>query len=271
MGLLLMPLLSVGMNAQQSKTDYYVAKSYEYAGITLPYRELGLNQEKGGQSALVIQLHGGTARGTDNVAQLEAAAVDSVERFLRDMGGKALFVLPQCAGDRVWNESSRTYAVTMTDVLAHWLADYIDQNNVDASRVYITGYSAGGSGAWRMVNDNQDMFAAACIAAANPVMVEAARVRNTPVYAIAGANDAIMDATKIENFVLQLLAGGGQARFDLLEDQDHFGTCNTAFTAARLAWMMEYPASTPIEGDLTGDGVVDIDDVSRLINIILGK
>lgn len=253
------------------KTAYYTAGKYEYADITLPYRQLMLNQEKSGKNILVVQLHGGTARGTDNVAQLEASAVDSVERYLQEHGIKACFVLPQCASDRVWNESRRTYTVTMTDVLTHWLEEFIASNNVDAEQVFITGYSAGGSGAWRMANDNPGMFAAACIAAANPVMVEAAKVKDTPIYAIAGANDAIMDANKIEDFVNQLVQLGDDARFDLLPNKDHFGTCDTAFTNDRLTWTLSHPAAehNPIRGDLTGDGKVDIADVNEIINIIL--
>ena len=272
---LLLATITVGfVHAQGTPIDkatYYTAGSYEYADITLPYRQLLLNQEKSGKNILIVQLHGGTARGTDNVAQLEASAVDSVERYLQEQGIKACFVLPQCASDRVWNESRRTYTVTMTDVLTNWLEEFIASNNVDAKRVYITGYSAGGSGAWRMANDNPSMFAAACIAAANPVMVEAAKVKDTPIYANAGANDAIMDADKIEDFVNQLVQLGDDARFDLLPNKDHFGTCDTAFNNNRLTWMLSHPAAEnePVRGDLTGDGKVDVEDVNAIINIIL--
>lgn len=232
------------MAAQHDKTAYYKACSYEYGGITLPYRELVLNQDKTGPSMLVIQLHGGSARGDDNAAQLGASAVDSVEMFLRVHQYKAVFLLPQCGKDRVWNESKRSQSIPMTEVLTHWLQDYVTNHDIDTTRVYITGYSAGGSGTWRMLNDNPHTFAAACVAAATPLMVEAENVKHTPVYAIAGDNDAIMDADKIETFVNAICDMGGTARFDLLEGKDHFATCDEAFTRERLAWMFGHSRET---------------------------
>lgn len=237
-------VLATSVLAEHDKTAYYKAGSYEYAGITLPYRELDLNQEKTGPSMLVIQLHGGSARGNDNVAQLNASAVDSVEMFMRVHQYKAVFLLPQCGKDRVWNESPRTQPTPMTDVLTHWLQDYINTHDIDTAHIYITGYSAGGSGAWRMLNDNPHTFAAACIAAATPLMVEAEKVKETPVFAVAGTDDTIMDADKIETFVNSILALGGEARFDLLEGKDHFSTCDEAFTRERLSWMFNHSRET---------------------------
>ena len=274
--LLLSLQLCVNAFAQQDKADYYTAKSYQFAGITLPYRELDLNQEMDGASVLVIQLHGGSARGNDNIAQLNATAVDCVEQYLVEHGMKAIFLLPQCAADRVWNESPRSVATPMTVVLRNWILYFLSQNDVDTDRIYITGYSAGGSGTWRMLNDNTTTFAAACIAAANPIMVTAENVKETPVYAIAGSDDNIMDATRISDFVNSVIEMGGDAKFDLLNGQDHFGTCDTAFTTERLDWMFAHSRNNDsgvvtLMGDINGDGDVDGNDLNVLINIILGK
>lgn len=232
------------IQAQHVKTDYYKKGSYEYGGVTLPYRQLDLNQEQDGLSMLVLLLHGGTSRGDDNVAQLAALAVDSIEVYLRVHGCKATFLLPQCGKDRLWNESVASQPVPMTEVLDRWLCDFLTNHDIDTTRIYIMGYSAGGSGAWRMVNDYRHTFAAACIAAANPVMVQAANVMLTPVYAVAGSEDNIMDAGKIETFVKDLRAMGGEARFDLLEGRDHFATCDEAFNRHRLAWTFGHTRGT---------------------------
>ena len=254
--------------ALADKTDYYSAAIFEYGGITLPYRELDLNQDKEGKSILVIQLHGGSARGDDNEAQLAAAAVDSVENYLYEHGTKAIFLLPQCAADRVWNENSNNYTITMTMVLDQWIQNFISNHpNADATRIYITGYSAGGSGSWRMINDYQSRFAAACIAAANPVMVTAGNVKNTPVYAIAGSADNIMNATRIENFINQIVALGGEALFDLLEGKNHLETCDQAFTEARLDWLFSHRRN--LTGDVDCDGTITATDITAIYNYLL--
>ncbi|MBO4722146.1 MAG: dienelactone hydrolase family protein [Muribaculaceae bacterium] len=266
--IVLLMMVSTDVMAQTDKVDYYSAGYYEYGGITLPYRELDLHQNKDGKSILVIQLHGGTARGDDNEAQLAASAVDSVEIYLNTHGIKSIFLLPQCGVDRVWNENANNYDITMTMVLEHWIQDFITNHpNVDVTRIYITGYSAGGSGSWRMINDYQSMFAAAGIAAANPVMVTAENCKNTPVYAIAGSEDRIMNATRIENFVNQMVALGGDALFDLLEGKDHFGTCDTAFTNERLDWLFAHRRC--IAGDVNCDGAVTAADVTAIYDYML--
>ena len=259
--------------AQADKDAYYGAGAFTHEGITIPYRELALNQEIPGLSCLVVQLHGGTARGNDNKAQLVAAAVDSVERFLEENRVKAIFVLPQCGSDRVWNESRRSYPITMTDVVAAWINDYISSHDIAPDAVFLTGYSAGGSGAWRLANDQPGMFAAAVIAAANPLMVTEANVKETPIFAVAGSDDTIMDAEKIKTFAQSLLALGAEVRFNLLEGKDHFGTCDEAFTSNRLGWLLGHAkvitGNTPITGDVNGDGIVNGTDVTALYNILL--
>ena len=114
-----------------------------------------------------------------------------------------------------------------------------------------------------MINDYQSMFAAASIAAANPVMVTAENCKNTPVYAIAGSADRIMNATRIENFVNQMVALGGEALFDLLEGKDHFGNCDTAFTDERLDWLFAHRRS--IAGDVNHDGLIDLADARMIL------
>lgn len=64
---------------QSGKDTYYQTGSYTYSDISLPFWQLEIFPEKEGRPALVVQLHGGTARGDDNTAQLNADAVDSVE------------------------------------------------------------------------------------------------------------------------------------------------------------------------------------------------
>ena len=224
----------------QSKADYYAAGTFEYAGITLPFRQLSLNASADGPAALVLILHGGTARGTDNAKQLEAAALDSVEQYLRANEMKAILLAPQCPADRMWNEAASSASPTMTDCLRAWLDEFAAANAVDSSRIYLFGFSMGGSGAWRLLNDNPTLFAGAGVAAATARMVRAQNVKATPVYAIAGANDTIMDAQQIEDFVQSLANLGGETRFDLLPDADHFQTCDYAFTTERLDWVFAH-------------------------------
>lgn len=61
----------------------YAAHTYTYGGVTMPYRERLFNQTVSSDpSALVILLHGGSQRGTDNEAQLNGLAREAVQNYI---------------------------------------------------------------------------------------------------------------------------------------------------------------------------------------------
>lgn len=216
----------------------YVAHTYIYGNVTMPYRERLFNQtENNDASSLVILLHGGSQRGNDNEAQLNGLAREAVQNYIETNKIKVAFLLPQCATDRVWNEASTEGNVVMTEVLYHWITDYVASHNINNKRIYLLGYSAGGSGTWRMVNDFPDMFAAAMPVAAKALMVEADNMKTTPLYVAAGQDDKLMDVNVIKAWVAQLTTLGCTLQFDILAGADHQTTCETAFTAERLSWI----------------------------------
>ena len=216
----------------------YAAHTYTYGGVTMPYREGLFNQTVSGDpSALVVLLHGGSQRGTDNEAQLNGLAREAVQNYIETEKIKVAFLLPQCASDRVWNEASTGNNVVMTEVLYHWITDYVASHNINNKRIYLLGYSAGGSGTWRMVSDYPDMFAAAMPVAAKALMVEAENMKSTPLYVAAGLDDKLMDINVIKAWVAQLNSLGCTLQFDILSGADHQTACETAFTAERLKWI----------------------------------
>lgn len=221
-----------------SEEVFFAAHTYTYGGVTMPYREGLFNQAASDDaSSLVILLHGGSQRGTDNEAQLNSLAREAVQEYIESNKIKTAFLLPQCASDRVWNEASTGNNVVMTEVLYHWITDYVASHNINNRRIYILGYSAGGSGTWRMVSDYPNLFAAAMPVAAKALMVEAENMKSTPLYVAAGSDDKLMDINAIKAWVAQLNALGCTLQFDILSGADHQTTCETAFTAERLRWI----------------------------------
>ena len=108
---------------------------------------------------LILFLHGGGEKGTNNKSQINV----NIDNLLAEAKRRGVYLYaPQSPGD--WDNREITNQVmTMID---RAIAEY----KVDKSRLYVTGLSSGGSpGTWNMLNRYPDRFAAGipiCVGAA---------------------------------------------------------------------------------------------------------
>ena len=76
---------------------------WSYNNITLPYRETvitaGGTQQK---PILVIYLHGGLKRGSDNVRQMNEDAIYTIADYLCRNCINAFMIVPQCPDSLTW-------------------------------------------------------------------------------------------------------------------------------------------------------------------------
>jgi len=114
---------------------------------------------------LVLLLHGSGERGGDNDAQLRHGATQICRYALRH--GDAYVVVPQCPPDDVWSaadwsKSEMTRSPRPTRTMAAVLAlvdDLVRRFPVDKDRIYVTGLSMGGYGAWDAPTRRPGLFA----------------------------------------------------------------------------------------------------------------
>ena len=142
--------------ARKPLAALFRAGTATYGKVTLPYRYyVPENLEEGKKYPLVLFLHGGGERGTDNEVQL--LANDGAVVWVRDQqeGGEPCFVLaPQCPEEGPgWLENHLLAASQALD-------DMISEYPIDENRLYVTGMSMGGGGSWRINCMYPDRFAA---------------------------------------------------------------------------------------------------------------
>lgn len=204
-----------------------------YEGVNIPYREAEINVEDGVPAALVIYLHGGTSKGSDNEAPIAEPGVDSIKTYLRDSGKDALFLVPQCAADKSWG-------ATMNSALKALIDEQVASGKIDTKRIYIFGGSMGGSGTWSLLSAYPGLFAAAMPVAGNPAGCIAANVAQTPLFTVMGTDDRIMSLDPVSNFIAQLKYVGGECNFEVESGWTHEMTCIQSYTTDRLDWVFSH-------------------------------
>lgn len=207
--------------------------------VTVAYRLRRPRAAGGTRRPLLLCLHGSGERGTCNHAQLA-----HVPEHLDDADADAPFdgfvLAPQCAPDHRWVEASWDAlpppamddepSAMMADVLA--ILDHVlATENVDPTRVYLTGLSMGGQGAWELAIRRPGTFAALVpiCGGADPARVGA--LAGLPVWAWHGVDDDAVPFARTELMVDALRAAGGDVRFERLPE----GTGHAAWTPAYAA------------------------------------
>lgn len=156
--------------------------------------------EAGGRSwPLVLYLHGRSLSGDD----LDRVDDYGLPRYLGE-GWElpAVVVAPQAPEGQRWTDTAR-----LAELVRRVAAAY----PVDLHRIYLTGYSMGAGGAWRMVRDYPRLFAAAAILGAwtpEPGSLDPAELRGLPLRVIHGTNDPVAPYDRVVAMV-EALAGAG--------------------------------------------------------------
>ena len=117
---LLMPLMLATLTSVASFADdnRFSRETFTLGGTTLHFRLADIRHNVTENSILVLYLHGGSARGDDNEAQLCEAAVSVIYQYLYSHQIPATFIVPQCPSGGGWtgqlrrvvNEMVKSYA-----------------------------------------------------------------------------------------------------------------------------------------------------------------
>ncbi|OZC04528.1 hypothetical protein BSZ36_01170 [Rubricoccus marinus] len=114
---------------------------------------------------------------------------------------------------------------------------------IDADRVYVTGLSMGGYGAWEAIERLPERIAAALIVCGggNPIGIGAAR--EVPVWNVHGALDSVVPISQSTAMVSRLRASGGDVRFTVYPDAGHDAWTETYANPEVYAWLLSHRRS----------------------------
>jgi len=201
-----------------------------FAGPDGTIRYLIYLPEEYGQGArrwpLLLFLHGAGQRGAD-LMQVKKLGPPALLAAGQPM--PMLVVSPQCRENASWQ------AADLVGLLGQVEKTY----RVDVDRIYLTGYSMGGCGAWELATLAPERFAALVPVSGSGNPGQAGRLVHLPVWAFHGARDKAVSPANDKKMIAAMSQLGGQAKLTLYPERGH-GICDLVYRQPELfTWLLK--------------------------------
>lgn len=182
----------------------------------LPCKVININPEKSGKAILLLWLHGGVHDRPKHDMFYHPNHFDCCDadeyivQYLKDSGTKAIALFPVCY--KADNPNTIKWKDCYDDV-KHIIDDYANKGLIDTKRIYVTGSSDGGRGAWDYAELHPETFAAA-------IAMSCAQSREVkiPMYFFSTADEG--DCTED---VAMLIEQGVNIKYKYCPEQKHGG------------------------------------------------
>ncbi|HEY3352888.1 MAG TPA: dienelactone hydrolase family protein [Polyangia bacterium] len=182
---------------------------------------------------LILFLHGSGERGRD----ARVLTRHGIPRVVEESRGDLPFIAlaPQCPPASAWPPHLLA--------LEALLADALDALPVDPARLYLTGISMGGEGAWHLGARNPHRFAAVVPICgyglpAYGFPAKVCALKDTPVWTFHGARDTIVRPAATVALVETLRGCGGDVRLTIYPDADHDSWTRTYANPEVYEWLL---------------------------------
>jgi len=184
---------------------------------------------------VVLFLHGSGECGTDGIKHTTVGLPRLLAAAPKDH--PFIVVMPQ----------ARTLWFRGDNLHAAWAAleATLNRYRTDPDRIYLTGLSMGGFGAWEMAAARPDVFAAAVPICGVAPMPYVANLVNLPVWAFHGALDRNVPVQGSRDAIAELRRLGGTPRYTEYPDGDHFCWDRAYGTPELWKWLLEQKRGQP--------------------------
>lgn len=183
---------------------------------------------------LVVYLHGAGSRGRD----LELVRREWLpEQITQGKEYNFILLSPQCPNNSRWSPS-----------LIAELTEHISSSlSVDRDRVYLTGYSLGGSGTWETASHDPGRFAAIAPLCGGIDVEQAERLKNIPIWAFHGDKDDVVPIKRSQEIVDAVRNCGGHVKFTVYPGAGH-GISGTTYQDSQFfEWLLAQRRTRSLE------------------------
>lgn len=177
---------------------------------------------------LVIFLHGAGERGADNTSQL-CYLPEVLTRPENRTRYPCFSLAVQCAADDKWvdidwSRSDATPSPTATTAMRKLrtaMSAVISENPIDEDRLYLTGLSMGGFGAWWLAGKQPEAFAAVAPLCGGGDLADAPQFANLPTWAVHGLLDDVVSVETSRRMIQAIRASGATPSYTELPEVGH--------------------------------------------------
>lgn len=206
----------------------------EVDGARLPIWFKTFGQPPTGGHSLFISMHGGGGA----PSEVNDQQWKNQQRLYEPSEG--IYVAPRAPSD-TWDLWHRA---PVDQLLSRLIESMVIAHGVNADRVYLMGYSAGGDGVFQLAPRMADRFAAAAMMAGHPNETRPDGLRNLPFTIHMGAKDAAFKRNAVAAdwaTMLQTLAAADLGGYPhLVEIHEGKGHWMDRVDASALAWMSQF-------------------------------
>lgn len=201
---------------------------------------------RGERPPIILALHGAGERGENGLLQTDVGLAHAIRQHPERW--RAIVVFPQVPADRLWQD--------MLPLATGALAAAEREFRTDPTRVYLTGLSMGGNGAWKLAAEQPDRFAALVVVCgfvqpipirnyqpivpagnADPFAYVAGRIARVPTWIVHGDADSVVPVTDSRRMTAALTAAGAQVTYKELPGVNHNAWDPGYADAALPAWL----------------------------------
>ncbi len=176
---------------------------------------------------LIVDLHGNTIQGDDALLATKVGLGDAI-RTRRD-AYPVICVFPQAPKGRFWEEAD------MQELIMAEIDQVVKEFRIDPSRQYLTGYSMGAAGTYRLAFKYPQRFAAFVTGAGTIQSIPA----NLGSWIFHGNADTVVDIAQSRQLVKALKDAGGNLRYTELPDASHVDGYRQMWTTSGLIeWLL---------------------------------
>lgn len=178
----------------------------------------------------ILFLHGRGEEGTDGWAQVAVGLGPAV--MLEPRSWPFVVIFPQKPRDPTgWLEHESLALASLDRSREEW--------SIDPSRIYLTGVSLGGFGAWMLAPRHRSLFAAIAPVCGGGDPGDAAALAGVPTWAFHGSDDRIVPLQHSERMIQAVRAAGGEPRLTVYPGVGHASWDPAYRTSGLSEWLLE--------------------------------
>ncbi|GAB1155173.1 hypothetical protein YWY31_11980 [Paenibacillus illinoisensis] len=178
---------------------------------------------------VILFLHGSGERGSD-LNKVKANGLPNIVD--QDKSFPFIVISPQCPEDEFWAMEKEALHAIVEHVLENYPAN--------PKRVYLTGLSMGGYGAWHLPIDYPHVFAAVAPVCGGIDPSKAEALRSVPIWAFHGAKDDVVPLSESQGIVDALEAIEANVKLTVYPEGNHNAWDETYSNPDLYKWFLSH-------------------------------